>query len=56
LKLGTKKHKVKFQKWQQVQKRNKKTFAELEKWLSNSKKEIKKVSAYLLECKMVVKS
>ena len=56
LKLGTKKHKVKFQKWQQVQKRNKKTFAELEKWLSNSKKEIKKISAYLLERKMLVKS
>jgi len=56
LKLGTKKHKVKFQKWQQVQKGNKKTFAELEKWLSNSKKEIKKISAYLLERKMVVKS
>jgi uncharacterized Zn finger protein (UPF0148 family) len=56
LKPGTKKHKVKFQKWQQVQKRNKKTFAELEKWLSNSKKEIKKTSAYLLECQVVVNS
>ena len=57
LKLGTKKHKVKFQKWQQVQRRNsKRTFAAHYKLLSNSVKEIKKTSFYILECHLVVKS
>jgi hypothetical protein len=38
------------------QRRSKRTFAEFEKWLNNSKKEIKKMSAYLLECQVVVNS
>jgi hypothetical protein len=55
-KLGSRKQQVKHQKWQRVQKNNKKTFAELEKWLNKSSEELKATSAYLLECQVEVNS
>ena len=56
VKLGNRKQQVKHQKWQRVQRNNKRTFAELEKWLNQSSRELKATSAYLLECQVEVNS
>jgi hypothetical protein len=49
VKLGSRQQHVKHQKWQRVQRNNKRTFAVLEKWLNQSSRELKATSAYLLE-------
>ena len=56
MKLGNRKQQVKRQKWQRVQRNNKRTFAELEKWLDKSSRELKATSAYLLERQVEVNS
>ena len=50
------KQQVKCQKWQRVQRNNKRTFAELEKWLDKSSRDLKATSAYLLEHQVEVNS
>ena len=47
---------VKHQKWQRIQRNNKRTFAKLEKWLDQSSRELKATSAYLLEHQVEVNS
>ncbi len=47
---------MKHQKWQRVQKNNKRTFAELSKRLDKSSKELKATSVYLVECQVEVNS
>ncbi len=49
VKFGSRKQQVKCQKWQRVQKNNKRTFAKLEEQLNKSSAELKATSAYLLE-------
>jgi hypothetical protein len=56
VKLGNRKQQVKLQKWQKVQKDNKRNFAELEKWLDWSSKELHATSTYLLECQVEASS
>ncbi len=46
---SSRKQQVKRQKWQRVQRNNKRTLAALEKWLDQSSRELKTTSAYLLE-------
>jgi hypothetical protein len=56
VKLGSRKQQVKDQKWQRVQRNNKRTFAELEKQLNQSSRELKSNSTYLLEHQVEVNS
>jgi hypothetical protein len=51
VKLGNRKQKVKHEHWKRVQRNNKRAFTELSKWLDKSSKELKAMSAYLLESK-----
>ena len=56
VKLGSRKQQVKRQKWQRVQRNNKRTLAALGKWLDQSSRELKTTSAYLLERQVEVNS
>jgi hypothetical protein len=54
VKLGSRKQQVNRQKWQSIQRNNKRTFAKLEKLLDKSSRKLKETSAYLLECQVEV--